>query len=238
MSSEALNCELGLRAAINNATGTGSPPKLAEALEYAVFPGGARVRPKLAQAVALAHGNPEPGISMAASVAVELLHCASLVHDDLPCFDDATLRRGKPSVHSVFGERIAVLTGDALIVAAFDRLITGALECRQPQWAAQTAQWVARGVGSPHGICAGQAWECEPRVDLDQYHKAKPAPYLSRQLVPAQPLPVPIPRNGNPWGPLLVRPTKWPTTFKTPLPTLKLLARTPVLMPLWSAPVQ
>lgn len=173
MSSEALDCELGLRAAVMKATDSGSPPKLADAIEYAVFPGGARVRPKLTQAVALAHGNPEPGISMAASVAIELLHCASLVHDDLPCFDDATLRRGKPSVHSVFGERIAVLTGDALIVAAFDRLFAATLDCQQPQWAARAAQWVSRGVGSPHGICAGQAWECEPRVDLEQYHKAK-----------------------------------------------------------------
>ena len=51
-------------------------------------------------------------------LAVELLHCASLVHDDLPCFDDAPLRRGQPSVHSAFGERLAVLAGDALIVLA------------------------------------------------------------------------------------------------------------------------
>ena len=54
--------------------------------------------------------------------AIELLHCASLVHDDLPCFDDAATRRGKPSVHRAFGERLAVLAGDALIVLAFQTL--------------------------------------------------------------------------------------------------------------------
>ena len=57
---------------------------------------------------------------------IELMHCASLVHDDLPCFDDAALRRGKPFVHKTFDERIAVLTGDALIVLAFQTLALGA----------------------------------------------------------------------------------------------------------------
>ena len=50
----------------------------------------------------------------AAAASIELLHCASLVHDDLPCFDDADVRRGKPSLHKAFGEPLAVLTGDAL----------------------------------------------------------------------------------------------------------------------------
>jgi hypothetical protein len=58
--------------------------------------------------------------------ASSLLHCASLVHDDLPCFDDAATRRGRPSVHKAFGERIAVLTGDALIVLAFQALARAA----------------------------------------------------------------------------------------------------------------
>ena len=104
------------------------PPLLAQALNYAVFPGGARVRPKLCKAVALANNSSDVGLANAAATAVELLHCASLVHDDLPCFDDATQRRGKPSVHAKFGERIAVLTGDALIVAAFQTLSAHAVQ--------------------------------------------------------------------------------------------------------------
>ncbi|HRD99579.1 MAG TPA: polyprenyl synthetase family protein, partial [Rubrivivax sp.] len=60
---------------------------------------------------------------------MELLHCASLVHDDLPCFDDAALRRGLPSVHVAYGERIAVLTGDAIIVLAFQALAEAVEPC-------------------------------------------------------------------------------------------------------------
>jgi len=110
---------------------------------------------------------------VAAAAGVELLHCASLVHDDLPCFDDATSRRGKPSVHAAFGERIAVLTGDALIVAAFQALAAVPLTAAPPLDLAQVTRVVARGVGAPHGICAGQAWECEPSIDLKRYHQAK-----------------------------------------------------------------
>jgi len=83
------------------------PPLLAAAMRYAVLPGGARIRPRLALAVARACGDDEPDLAAAAAAAIELLHCASLVHDDLPCFDDAPLRRGKPSVHKAFGEQIA-----------------------------------------------------------------------------------------------------------------------------------
>ena len=96
-----------------------------------------------------------------------------MVHDDLPCFDDATQRRGKPSVHAKFGERIAVLTGDALIVAAFQTLSAHAVQAVRAERAPLVTTIVARGVGAPHGICAGQAWECEQRVDLSRYHRAK-----------------------------------------------------------------
>ena len=97
-----------------------APPLLAAAMRHAVFPGGARVRPRLCLAVGLACGIKPAGLLTAAAIAIELLHCASLVHDDLPCFDDADTRRGQPSVHAAFGERLAVLSGDALIVHAYD----------------------------------------------------------------------------------------------------------------------
>ena len=106
----------------------GSPPRLAAALRYAVFPGGARIRPRLCLAVACACGEDDPTVADAAAASIELLHCASLVHDDLPCFDDAPTRRGKPSVHRAFGERLAVLSGDALIVLAFQTLARGRCE--------------------------------------------------------------------------------------------------------------
>ncbi len=163
--------ELALSAALSTTEVASGPPRLAAAVRHAVFPGGARVRPRLCVAVALACGDDDPVLTDAAAVALELLHCASLVHDDLPCFDDSPLRRGVPSVHSAFGERLAVLAGDALIVLAFQAM--AAAPARHPQRLASLIGLVARGVGQPHGIVAGQAWECEPQVSLREYQRAK-----------------------------------------------------------------
>lgn len=163
--------ELALQAAVASGEAAGCPPKLAAAVRHAVFPGGARIRPQLCIAVARACGDTDPALADGAAVAIELLHCASLVHDDLPCFDDATLRRGRPSVHTAFGERLAVLAGDALIVLGFQTLaMAGA---RSPGRLARVIGTVSRGVGMPYGIVAGQAWECEPRVALSDYQRAK-----------------------------------------------------------------
>ena len=117
-----LDCEGDIRDYLAEHTTTQCPPLLAQAMEYAVFPGGARVRPQLCMAVALANNSSDRPLAAAAATAVEFLHCASLVHDDLPCFDDATERRGKPSVHAKFGERIAVLKirGDAFFDEAVE----------------------------------------------------------------------------------------------------------------------
>jgi geranylgeranyl diphosphate synthase type II len=147
------------------------PPRLAAAVRRAVFPAGARVRPRLCLAVALACGDDDPVLSNAAAVGLELLHCASLAHDDLPCFDDAATRRGVPALHIEYGERLAVLAGDALIVLAFHVLGTAA--AAQPARLPTVLGLVARGVGQPHGIVAGQAWECEPQLSLRDYHRAK-----------------------------------------------------------------
>ena len=122
-----LDCEEDIREFLAEHTTSQCPPMLAQAMEYAVFPGGARVRPQLCMAVALANNSSDRPLAAAAAAAVEFLHCASLVHDDLPCFDDAIERRGKPWVHAKFGERIAVLAGDALIVAAFQTLAVHAI---------------------------------------------------------------------------------------------------------------
>ena len=122
--------EQSLAAAIASGEEEGCPPKLAGAIRHAVFPGGARIRPQLCLAVAQACGDDDPLLSEATATAIELLHCASLVHDDLPCFDDAPTRRGRASVHFAFGESLAVLAGDALIVLAFQTL--GAAATKSP----------------------------------------------------------------------------------------------------------
>jgi geranylgeranyl diphosphate synthase type II len=163
--------ESALEKAVARACGTKAPPRIAEALRHAVFPGGARIRPRLCHAVAAACGDDAPAVTDGAAAALELLHCASLVHDDMPCFDDASLRRGRPSVHALYGEPLALLVGDGLIVLAFETI---ALESVQaPARMAQLISAVAHAVGMPHGIVAGQAWEAEERIDLETYHRAK-----------------------------------------------------------------
>ncbi|MBN8492558.1 MAG: polyprenyl synthetase family protein, partial [Burkholderiales bacterium] len=163
--SVAQRIERALQQALSFGMSPEGPPLLAAAMRHAVFPGGARIRPQLCLAVARACGDPHPELSDAAAAAIELLHCASLVHDDLPCFDDAATRRGVPSVHAAFGERLAVLSGDALIVLAFQALA----EASAPATArllGPLVRTLGQRVGGPHGIVAGQAWECEPRVSL------------------------------------------------------------------------
>jgi geranylgeranyl diphosphate synthase type II len=94
------------------------PVTLHQAMRYAVFSGGKRLRPALAFAAAEAVGG-EPDRVMPVAAAVELVHAYSLVHDDLPAMDDDQERRGRPTVHVRYGEATAILVGDALLAEAF-----------------------------------------------------------------------------------------------------------------------
>ncbi|RYF36902.1 MAG: geranylgeranyl pyrophosphate synthase, partial [Comamonadaceae bacterium] len=163
--------EQSLANAISSTEDPACPPRLAGAIRHAVFPGGARIRPQLCLAVAHACGDSDPALAEAAAVSIELMHCASLVHDDLPCFDDAPTRRGRASVHYAFGECLAVLAGDALIVLAFQTVAAAA--GRSPERLPGLLATIAAGVGVPAGIVAGQAWESESRVSLVDYQRAK-----------------------------------------------------------------
>jgi len=92
-----------------------------EAMRYAVFAGGKRLRPCLVLSSAELFGvDPQRALKVAA--AIEALHTYSLVHDDLPCMDDDDLRRGQPTTHIQFDEATAVLAGDALLTVAFEIL--------------------------------------------------------------------------------------------------------------------
>lgn len=161
----------GLDSAVAECQTGDAPPQLGAAIRHAVFAGGARIRPQLCLAVAGACHDKYPALTDAAATAIELLHCASLVHDDLPCFDDADTRRGQPSVQLAFGQPLAVLAGDALIVLAFQTLARAA--AAHPDRLAELILILGNAVGSPVGIIAGQAWECEAKVDLADYHRAK-----------------------------------------------------------------
>lgn len=166
-----MRIDRALEAALMRVEGGCAPPKLAAAMRYAVFPGGARIRPRLCLAVARACGDDEPNVTDAAAAAIEFMHCASLVHDDLPCFDNAATRRGRASVHTAFGESTAVLAGDALIVLSFEALArtVALVPSRVPGLMVNLAQ----ATGMPSGITAGQAWENEPDINLSAYHQAK-----------------------------------------------------------------
>jgi farnesyl diphosphate synthase len=95
------------------------PARLLAAMRYATLGGGKRIRPFLLIESARLAGAEEAGIARAGA-ALELVHCYSLAHDDLPAMDDDDLRRGRPSLHRAFDEATAILAGDALLTLAFD----------------------------------------------------------------------------------------------------------------------
>lgn len=163
--------EDALQRALGRVTGPSAPPLLAGAFSHSVFPAGQRIRPRLTLSVAHACGDDQPILSNAAAAAIELLHCASLVHDDMPCFDNAGTRRGKPSVHTAYGEPLALLAGDGLIVLAFETI--GLAAVADPLRSVSLSLIVARAIGMPHGIVAGQGWESETAPDIGLYQRAK-----------------------------------------------------------------
>jgi geranylgeranyl diphosphate synthase type II len=161
------------------------PPIMAEAMRYSVFAGGKRFRPVLtlaaADAVARRHGAAAAAQdssramerALPAACAIELIHTYSLIHDDLPAMDNDTLRRGRPTLHVVYGDGIAILAGDGLHAEAF------ALLAREPDDAALAARKlrvlliVSEAAGSI-GMVGGQAIDLQaagqtsgPRAVLD-----------------------------------------------------------------------
>jgi geranylgeranyl diphosphate synthase, type II len=163
--------ERALRVALDPLCAPGAPPRLVAAVYHSVFPAGGRVRPELCIRVAMACNEDLPELTDGVAAAVELLHCASLVHDDLPCFDAATTRRGQPSTHRAFGEPLAVLAGDELIIIAFETLAEAAVAA--PHRLGRLVRTLGRGTGLPGGIVAGQGWESEPSIPGTLYRRAK-----------------------------------------------------------------
>src|ERR1700704_436320 len=97
------------------------PKPVADAMRYSVTAGGKRLRPILCLASAEAVGG-DRRVAMPAACALEFIHTYSLIHDDLPAMDDDTLRRGRPTLHVVAGEGMAILAGDGLLTEAFSVL--------------------------------------------------------------------------------------------------------------------
>lgn len=128
------------------------PEPLAEAMRYAALPGGKRLRPALVllSAEAVADRAQWPADPMPSAVAVELVHCYSLVHDDLPAMDNDSLRRGRPTCHVRYGETMAILAGDALLTRAME-----VLAATDAGLGAVLVSELAAGAG-PAGMIAGQ----------------------------------------------------------------------------------
>ncbi|MCR4427100.1 MAG: polyprenyl synthetase family protein [Firmicutes bacterium] len=136
------------------------PTRLHEAMRYSVFPGGKRLRPVMTLASCYAVGGETTAATWPAA-AVELVHCFSLIHDDLPCMDDDDFRRGKPSCHKAFGEAVAVLAGDALLTLAFQVLADPEFLSRVGAVRAARATHTLAAAAGSLGIAGGQA------MDLD-----------------------------------------------------------------------
>ena len=152
-----------------------APSRLHAAMRHGVLNGGKRVRPLLVYATGTALGADEGALDAAAS-AVELMHCYSLVHDDLPAMDDDALRRGQPTVHVAFDEATAILAGDALQSLAF-AVLAGAPQAPQSRVAMLAELARAAGVG---GMCGGQALDIDATgashaqlADIERLHALK-----------------------------------------------------------------
>ncbi len=136
-----------------------TPPVLAGAMRYSLLAGGKRLRPLLVLAAADAVGGPEARrLAMPAACAMEMIHTYSLVHDDLPAMDDDTLRRGRPTLHVIAGDGMAILAGDGLQAEAF-RLLAREPVSSDPQVALRklrVLELIATAAG-PAGMVGGQA---------------------------------------------------------------------------------
>ncbi|MDD3653730.1 MAG: polyprenyl synthetase family protein [Desulfotomaculaceae bacterium] len=151
------------------------PPLIHQAMRYSVSGGGKRLRPVLVMAVAEVLGGQVEKV-LPAACALEMIHCYSLIHDDLPAMDDDDYRRGKPTNHKVYGEAIAVLAGDALLTLAFSLL--AATGSTSPANVVKVINEIASAAGT-FGMIGGQvvdtfsAGESITPSTLEYIHKHK-----------------------------------------------------------------
>jgi geranylgeranyl diphosphate synthase, type II len=132
-----------------------APERLHAAMRYSIFGGGKRLRPVCCLLAAEAVGGAAEA-ALPAAAALELIHTYSLVHDDLPCMDDDDYRRGRLTVHKVYGDAMGVLAGDALLTLAFEIVA----EQLPPAVATRVAVALARGAGSS-GMVGGQVGDLD-----------------------------------------------------------------------------
>lgn len=130
------------------------PAELIEAVRYSALAEGKRIRPLLVYATGLIFNAPQETL-LSASMAVECIHCYSLIHDDLPAMDDDDMRRGRPTLHKQYDEAMAILAGDALQTMAFEALSGTPDAWPSPLHALKAINTLARASG-PAGMVGGQ----------------------------------------------------------------------------------
>jgi geranylgeranyl diphosphate synthase type II len=159
-----------------------SPKKLSESIAYSLFGPGKRIRPVLVLLCYVASGGKDPEFTDALppAAAIEMIHCFSLIHDDLPAMDNDDLRRGRPTNHKVYGDALAILAGDALNTLPFEMI---ASKVTNPSLAVSLVDELAHATG-PEGMIGGQVLDtCHPEEarsgqsatlsDLQRIHRMK-----------------------------------------------------------------
>lgn len=145
------------------------PPLIHQAMRYAVFNGGKRLRPIMVLEGAKIAGVEGEAVTMIAG-AIEMIHSYSLVHDDLPAMDDDDLRRGKPTCHKVYGEANAILTGDALLTGAFQLLArVASLPGVDALRLLRVIEDIAAAAGS-EGMIGGQVMDLNSEYQNEGFH--------------------------------------------------------------------
>jgi geranylgeranyl diphosphate synthase type II len=132
------------------------PSNLKESIRYSLLLPGKRIRPRLALTTSALLKIPE-SVGVATAVALEMIHCFTLIHDDLPCMDNDDIRRGKPTNHKVFGEGIALLAGDALLCMAIEEFLIASNYLSEAQFRRGLSRLI-KSIG-PSGVIGGQAYE-------------------------------------------------------------------------------
>lgn len=150
--------ERRLAAILDNAARSGSPDRLVAAMRHATLGGGKRLRPFLVIETAALLDIPTEA-ALDAAAALELVHCYSLVHDDLPAMDNDDLRRGRRTVHKAFDDWTAILAGDALLTLAFE-VLAGTTAAGGPVATAPLIRSLARAAGAA-GMVGGQCLDLE-----------------------------------------------------------------------------
>lgn len=163
------------------------PSIIHEAMHYSLFSRSKKIRPILAMATAEALGCPADTV-IPYACALEMIHTHSLIHDDLPSMDNDDIRRGKPTSHKIYGEGLAILAGNGLLVRAFEIL---SRENGNPSRQLAALNYLCQAIGTEHGLLGGQVMDLSlqgkqfSEKDLSYIHSSKTGALIEASVVGA-----------------------------------------------------